>query len=443
MPITGSSVKDIIDAAKKKKFFSKVRWAKTVVFYIIIIAPLLLSCRLFTNSWYLSNESYFKIGIGIDNIQQPEKATEFIVNNKLKGNILNSIGYGGWLEWKAKQPVFIDGRLEVMRENLYNEVVKSWNGGLADLIVKYNPKIIVYNYQKYFAWTDQIAALTDWKLVYLDGAAAIFVVKDSVMNLPAVDFSSLPGKYDLSGLEDDKEKLQVLNLTAVSKFGSWMQGFYKKVDYQNRSLLNIASFCLELKQYTTAERFFLEVLKRSEGQETSVYYALSEIYKNIGDREKEELCLQKIISFDKKNKIAISSMQELKSGVVDTAKTIKADSKENKARLFFNSGNTKYRAGDIQGALTAYDSAIARKPDYYKAYNNLAIIKANELKKDKEALKDFDKAIELNADYSDAYLGRGTSKYNLKDYDGACTDWRKAAALGNVQASKQIEKYCK
>lgn len=64
-------------------------------------------------------------------------------------------------------------------------------------------------------------------------------------------------------------------------------------------------------------------------------------------------------------------------------------------------------------------------------------------RKQEEALQDFNKAIEINSDYSDAYLGRGTSKYNLKDYEGACNDWRKASSLGNTQATVQIEKYCK
>jgi tetratricopeptide (TPR) repeat protein len=171
-----------------------------------------------------------------------------------------------------------------------------------------------------------------------------------------------------------------------------------------------------------------------------VYYALSEIYQIRDDKEKAALCEEKAYSLDEGKKKVNLSVIALKSVQADTSKTAIADSK---AKLLFNSGNTKYRNGDIEGALKAYDSAIVLKPDYYKAYNNRAIIKANDLKKDKEALNDFDKAIELNADYADAYLGRGTSKYNLKDIEGACSDWRKSSELGNEQASLQIARYCK
>jgi tetratricopeptide (TPR) repeat protein len=441
LPIAGSSMMDFIETIRKKSIFKKLKWIRTIVFYFLLIAPVLLSFRLFTNSWYYSNESYFKTGVGIDNFQQPEKASEFIINNKLKGNILNSIGFGGWLEWRTNQPVFIDGRLEVMKEGLYNEVVKSWNDGLPELINKYNPKYIVYNYQKYYTWTNQIVVLPSWKLIYLDGLTAVFAMKDST-DIPEVDLTALPAKYNLPDITKDEEKEQILKLSG-SIFISWMEGFYKKVDYDNRSLINIASFCLQLKQYTTAERIFLEALKKSKGQKTSVYYALSEIYQAKGDKEKADICNKKISSFDKKTKIVFSSIKDLNYKATDSAKEVKTNSNENEAKLFFNSGNNKYRNGDVEGALKDYDTAISRKPDYYKAYNNRAIIKSNELKKDKEAIEDFDKAIRLKTDYADAYLGRGTSKYNLKDYEGACNDWRKAVALGNVQASVQIEKFCK
>ena len=41
----------------------------------------------------------------------------------------------------------------------------------------------------------------------------------------------------------------------------------------------------------------------------------------------------------------------------------------------------------------------------------------------------FTKAIELNPNYSDAYLGRGNSKYNLKSYQSAILDYTKAIDL--------------
>ena len=61
----------------------------------------------------------------------------------------------------------------------------------------------------------------------------------------------------------------------------------------------------------------------------------------------------------------------------------------------------------------------------------------------KGALEDFNKAIELKADYADAFVNRGKAKSNLGDNDGACEDWQKAYKFGLEEARDLIAKYCK
>jgi hypothetical protein len=57
-------------------------------------------------------------------------------------------------------------------------------------------------------------------------------------------------------------------------------------------------------------------------------------------------------------------------------------------------------------------------------------------------LSDFTKAIELNPEFSPAYINRGGCKYILYDVNGACSDWNKAAQLGNKEAEELKKKYC-
>ncbi|NTW32998.1 MAG: hypothetical protein HGB12_10280 [Bacteroidetes bacterium] len=442
IPIAGASAKEITDKFKKKKVFEKMYWTKNLLFYLALIFCHLFMFRLFSNAFYYSNGSYYKTGVGIDVYQQPEKATEFIIKNNLKGRILNSIGFGGWIGWKTHQPVFIDGRLEVMKETLYNEIVESWNDGLPQLIYKYKPELIVYNYQKYYKWTDQILKLPEWKLIYIDGNAAIFIQKENNDNIPLLNIEKLPGRFNLPSETNDQEVVNTLNVKSPSLLETFTNGFYKNVDYTNIELINLGSFCLQIKEYKTAERFLLEALRKTQGSENQLYFALSEIYRLLNDTEKSQICFNKILSFDPQNKIVLSALGKINNTSAPNSETTNNDS-ETKAKLFFNSGNKKYQNGDIQGAINDYCKATELKPDYYKAYNNRAIIKSVDLKNDTGALKDFNKAIEINGEYADAYLGRGTSKYNLKDYKGACNDWAKASSLGNLQAEKQINMYCK
>jgi len=438
IPVVGSSLKEIRDRINIKN----INWIKQLTFYLLIIIPLVFVFRIFTNSYYNSNNSYYKTGIGIDVYQQPEGASKFITSNNLKGNIINSIGFGGWIEWQTQQRVFIDGRLEVMKEGLYNKVVESWDNGLSGMIDEYKPDLIVYNYLKYYIWTTQLTELHDWKLIYLDGVAVVFARKDISQNIPEVDLSELPDKYNIAANSDDEEVSKILDSEFQSKYKNWMSGFYENVDFKNKNLLNIASFCLQLKQYKTAEKFFVEVLRKTEGNEKYVYYALAEIYKSSGDNEKANICFHKILKFDPKNKVALASL--LPENIPTESKPTNGDGDNiKKAKTFFNSGNNNFQNGNVDEALKDYNKAIELNPDYFKAYNNRAILKSSKLQNDNEALKDFNKAIEINPNYADAYVGRGTSKYNIKDFKGACKDWNKAASMGNVQAQNQIEKYCK
>ncbi len=170
----------------------------TAFFIFMVLLSLALIPRLITNNYYAANNSFNKTGLGIDASHQPVEAADFIKNNHLEGKILNSIGYGGWLSWVLPQPVFIDGRLEVMQESLYREITASWNGGLPALAGKYKPGIIVYNYLKYYPWTMQLKEMPGWRLVYVDGSTAIFIPDTTSRQIPATDLENMPASEGLS-----------------------------------------------------------------------------------------------------------------------------------------------------------------------------------------------------------------------------------------------------
>jgi len=58
------------------------------------------------------------------------------------------------------------------------------------------------------------------------------------------------------------------------------------------------------------------------------------------------------------------------------------------------------------------------------------------------AIFDYDKAIELDNNYSNAYRNRGIAKMGLGQKDNACLDFHRAVALGDSKASELINKYC-
>lgn len=75
------------------------------------------------------------------------------------------------------------------------------------------------------------------------------------------------------------------------------------------------------------------------------------------------------------------------------------------AKYYSKRGGEKFKQGDIEGALTDFNKAIAIDPTYARAYRN-----------------------------------RGAVKYKLGDSKGACNDYKKAAALGHIESRIYLAK---
>jgi len=58
------------------------------------------------------------------------------------------------------------------------------------------------------------------------------------------------------------------------------------------------------------------------------------------------------------------------------------------------------------------------------------------------AISDYNKAIEINPDYAEAYSNRGIAKINLGQKDSGCLDLSKAGELGDSQAYEAIKDLC-
>jgi tetratricopeptide (TPR) repeat protein len=79
-------------------------------------------------------------------------------------------------------------------------------------------------------------------------------------------------------------------------------------------------------------------------------------------------------------------------------------------------------------ALRDYNKALEIEPQFSKAYNNRGGLMRS-LKKYEEAIADFNKAIEIQPDYTIAYNNRGLLMNITKRYDQAISDYSKAISL--------------
>ncbi len=91
---------------------------------------------------------------------------------------------------------------------------------------------------------------------------------------------------------------------------------------------------------------------------------------------------------------------------------------------------------DLENAVIFFSEAIKLLPEEYyyysrgMTYHDLGVkSKIQNTKYYSEALSDYNKAIELNPDYSACYNSRGSTKYQMKNYYAAIDDYSKAIEL--------------
>jgi serine/threonine protein kinase len=101
------------------------------------------------------------------------------------------------------------------------------------------------------------------------------------------------------------------------------------------------------------------------------------------------------------------------------------------AKEYYDRAEAKYsKLNDNQGALADYNRAIELDPKYVDAYDSRGSLKLDKLKDTQGALADYNKAIELNDRYTYAYYNRGRLRlYELNDSQGALADYNKAIEL--------------
>ena len=95
-----------------------------------------------------------------------------------------------------------------------------------------------------------------------------------------------------------------------------------------------------------------------------------------------------------------------------------------------NRGSLAYERGDYKDAITDYDIAIDKDPNYAEAYYLRGLARGS-LKQREESIVDFDEAIRLNSDYAEAYYERGRAKGNLERYEEAIVDFDEAIRLNS------------
>lgn len=111
-----------------------------------------------------------------------------------------------------------------------------------------------------------------------------------------------------------------------------------------------------------------------------------------------------------------------------------------KSRVYMDEGSKlMIRYSQYDKAEEAFTKAIKYDKGNYEAYYLRGCAKTNS-RKYKEAITDFEKAIELKPDYADAYFNIGNAYHLLNDEDSACEYYKLAQKYGRPNLEDHLRR---
>lgn len=130
-----------------------------------------------------------------------------------------------------------------------------------------------------------------------------------------------------------------------------------------------------------------------------------------------------------------TALNELNMGNRDRGITLFSEamkeSLSNDAQTYTYCGHVQSKLGAYREAIKSYDKALQIDSSLYKVHSEKGYIK-HKLKFHKEAKVDFDKAIKINPEYSIPYRYRSVIFYLDKDYEKAFEDYQRFIDLGGT-----------
>lgn len=175
--------------------------------------------------------------------------------------------------------------------------------------------------------------------------------------------------------------------------------------------LRLARMQFDLKDFESANKT-LENLSKVKGELPESYFLFGLIKKELGDTSSAIANFQKVVSIDNDYYDAYMQLglllgaQKDKLGIDYLNNAVRI--KENSTEALYARGKLYQDLGAYKNALKDYDRIVEINPDYAAAYYNVGFINFR-LERFEPAIEYFNKAIIADEEYADAYYMRGLS----------------------------------
>ncbi len=359
-----------------------------IIFYVSKEASAILNSK-----YYIFDEYRIKSSLlGVNAEEYPKKAADFMLNNKVPGNVFNLFNDGSYLIYRLspENKVFIDGRTELYGGDFFEDYVKITNvnqNTIEASFIKYNINTVFLS--EPFADTRGLTKCfydsPNWTLIYFNIDALIFL-KNSPRNQTLINKL----KVNLAEWQPPKPEINKIGLIRI------LPKHYLKRAW--------TFYYLGLDEQALAEAMqAIRILPSN----TDAYNIIARLYlkRRLYDLAFENLRIAYIYnSLNKETLISLGSfyMQtDRAADAIDTyKKLIKIYPSFSKAYYFLSHAYSKMN--NLKLAITSLEKAIAINPYKPKYYQELAGLFYQD-KRPLEASRIYQKAVSLNLDTRDFY----------------------------------------
>ena len=172
-------------------------------------------------------------------------------------------------------------------------------------------------------------------------------------------------------------------------------------------------------------------------------FHMAEEYRQAGDLEKALVYYRQYVGThpkDKRTPLALKRMADIylerdeKPKAIDVLKECAAEESANPENFNYL-GMAYYRSGNFDLALKNYRKALELDHNYAAVFNNIGSLYLSIFLKNKDrqahaqAMRNFDKAIEIDPLLFSAYNGRGAAHVYGNKIEQALSDWQKAIEI--------------
>jgi tetratricopeptide (TPR) repeat protein len=275
---------------------------------VVIVVALVLGLRVYHDAYYIASRRIDRFGLGWNRLSIPVDAVAHARRTGLRGPVLNHLNFGGWLIWAHPDPVFIDGRLEVMGERFYNEYRRALasTGALEATVARHGIRWLVFPYAISPQLLGRVSKDDRWDLVYTDHLAAVFSRRDSgglrviTPSLPPPAGPPLPTST-LPGLGGEPRP---------GRMRRWLGGLFRRSVFPSEDY-NLGLFHLYREELPQAAARFSRALEASDGAYYEIYNNLGAVYFRMGRHPEARACYEIVLADDPSNRIARERLSSL------------------------------------------------------------------------------------------------------------------------------------